>query len=205
MNLEEAKKRHVEFLTGQLVSHVKIVKSYFVDDEEDGCFYHDVIDQESTLNHTVSTLENAKGIEVISVITAASDPEALFKKQGGVFTDFIKHITNPDHVWNHEKYVGSRNLSGSEAGMESSVRFQYCHGNAFAEGYVGNLKFRIYYSQLQGFQVYVKHLNADLPVQDAVSRPVTFHPDGSGISNTYNPNKLDIIQWVVNHFHNRKV
>lgn len=117
---------------------------------------------------------------------------------GGVFTDFIKHITNPDHVWNHEKYVGSRTLNGSEHGIESSVRFQYCRGNAFAEGYVGNLKFRIYYSDLQGFQMYTQPIENKEDIQIG-NRPVTFHSDGKGLGLGQG-----IIQFAVEHPINRK-
>lgn len=116
---------------------------------------------------------------------------------GGVFTDFINHIIAPDHVWNREKYIGSRTMNGSENGMESSVRFQYCRGNAFAEGYVGNLKFRIYYSHLQGFQVYIQHIELKGEITEDTP-PKLCSPNGTG-----NGEIKEIISYFVNHYQNR--
>lgn len=118
---------------------------------------------------------------------------------GGVFTDFINHIINPKHVWDHEKYVGGRTLNGSENGIESSVRYQYCLGNAFAEGYVGHLKFRIYYSHLQGFQVYTRPIIYKGDIQEEDSRPDRWHSNGTGLDE-----EKDIIPFFVEHPVNRK-
>lgn len=70
------------------------------------------------------------------------------------FTEMVEYLTDPDNVWNPEKYIPSRTLNGNSFGKESMIRMQYVRGAGFAEGYVGNYKFILYYSNIQGWQLH---------------------------------------------------
>jgi hypothetical protein len=70
------------------------------------------------------------------------------------FTEMVEYLTDPDNVWNPEKYVPNRTLNGNSFGKESMIRMQYVRGAGFAEGYVGNYKFILYYSNIQGWQLH---------------------------------------------------
>lgn len=70
------------------------------------------------------------------------------------FTEMVEYLTDPDNVWNPDKYIPSRSMHGHSFGKESQIRFQYVRGAAYAEGYVGNWKFMLYYSNLQGWQLH---------------------------------------------------
>lgn len=70
------------------------------------------------------------------------------------FNEMVDYLIEPDNVWNPEKYIPTRTLNGHSFGQESQIRFQYVRGAAYAEGYVGNWKFELYFSNLQGWQVH---------------------------------------------------
>lgn len=70
------------------------------------------------------------------------------------FREMVDYLTDPDNVWNPEKYIPTRTLNGRSFGQESQIRFQYVRGSAYAEGYVGNWKFELFFSNLQGWQLH---------------------------------------------------
>jgi len=96
-------------------------------------------------------------------------------ERSGEFGKFLDHILNPDHVWDNDKYLAGRRVSGTVFGQEADFRYTYVLGNAFLEGHIGDSKVRIYYIKLQGFQIYLGPLGEPLDQHD--QRPVTFHPD----------------------------
>ena len=70
------------------------------------------------------------------------------------FTDMVNYMVDENNVWNPGRYIPNRTLNGFSFGQESGFHYQYCRGNAYAEGFVGNLKFMLFYSHLQGFQLH---------------------------------------------------
>lgn len=70
------------------------------------------------------------------------------------FSEMVDYLTDPDNVWDSTKYIPSRTMNGHSFGKESQFRFQYVRGAAYAEGYMGNYKFMLYYSNLQGWQLH---------------------------------------------------
>lgn len=70
------------------------------------------------------------------------------------FGYMVDYLIDPDNVWNPEKYIPSHMLHGHSFGQESQIHFQYVRGAAYAEGYVGNWKFKLFFSNLQGWQLH---------------------------------------------------
>lgn len=82
--------------------------------------------------------------------------------------DIVAYMMDENNVWNPEKYVQNRTLSGKSFDQESLIRFQYCRGNAYAEGHVGNFRFQLYFSNLQGFQFHVLSTMDGTPLKPKV-------------------------------------
>lgn len=70
------------------------------------------------------------------------------------FTEMVEYMIDPDNVWNPEKYVQQRTLNGQSFGKESLIRMQYVRGAGYAEGHMGNVKFMLFFSNLQGWQLH---------------------------------------------------
>lgn len=71
--------------------------------------------------------------------------------------DYIDYITNPDNIWNPEKYLNSRRISGvTGEGTELQFTYSYVLGNSYMVGNIGkgfSTKVEVFYRDLQGFQV----------------------------------------------------
>jgi hypothetical protein len=96
-------------------------------------------------------------------------------ERSGELGKFLSYITDSENVWDKEKYVASRRVSGTVFGQEADFRYMYVLGNAFLEGHIGDSKVRIYYLKLQGFQIYLGPLGE--PLDQHGQRPITYHPD----------------------------
>jgi len=96
-------------------------------------------------------------------------------ERSGELGKFLSYITDSENVWDKEKYVASRRVSGTVFGQEADFRYMYVLGNAFLEGHIGDSKVRIYYLKLQGFQIYLGPLGE--PLDQHGQRPLTYHPD----------------------------
>lgn len=70
------------------------------------------------------------------------------------FNEMIDHFTDPDNVWDPKRYVANHAVYGQSFGKESQIRYQYVRGSGYAEGYVGNWKFKLFFSDLQGWQLH---------------------------------------------------
>jgi len=91
---------------------------------------------------------------------------------------FADHVFNPNNVWDPEQYIQNRTMSGKLTGhcSDSSLRMQYCHGNSYAEGYLGDTAIRIFGSNLQGYQIWVFPLGLDFKEAQSTRRPLYVHP-----------------------------
>lgn len=65
-------------------------------------------------------------------------------EQRNIFKEFVDYVFDQDHERQRDKFLGGRVLNGFAFGVEANLRFQYCAGGYFAEGWIGSLKFRIY-------------------------------------------------------------
>jgi hypothetical protein len=99
----------------------------------------------------------------------------MAKKRPDDLADILFHCFDPSNVWNFEHYV-DRTLSGSSVGQDCSLKFRYVRGSAFVNGYIGNTSIRIYYSNLQGFQVYHAPLG-EKPLEGDGIVPSTFRTE----------------------------
>lgn len=70
------------------------------------------------------------------------------------FREMVDYLADPDNVWNPAKYVANHAVYGHSFGQESQILYQYVRGAAYAEGYVGNWKFELFFSNLQGWQLH---------------------------------------------------
>lgn len=96
--------------------------------------------------------------------------------ESNVLAEFALYVSNKANTWQPERYLPKRVLNGQAFGKESSLSFQYVLGNAYLEGYIGDVRLRIFYRDLQGFQVYTSLK----PPAREMERPATFHPSTSG-------------------------
>lgn len=85
-------------------------------------------------------------------------------KNPGVFGEFMDYITTADHIWNPDKYIQSRTMNGESYGQETVLRFQYVLGNAYADGHVGNWRFRVFKTHAT-FQLYLTQAGQPWPDQ----------------------------------------
>jgi len=70
------------------------------------------------------------------------------------FVDYLAYVFDESNRYKREKYTGGRTLNGFAFDLECSIRVQYCVGSSYAEGWIGNLKFRIYICPLKGYRAY---------------------------------------------------
>jgi len=68
------------------------------------------------------------------------------QKNEDILAQYLNYVGNHSFVWNKDKYVQRRVLDGKVGEKEGHIVFQYCLGGAYAEGWFGNVKFRIYSS-----------------------------------------------------------
>ncbi len=74
-------------------------------------------------------------------------------KQCG-FRQYVEYVTDPNNIWNHEKYLQGRSVSADCFNdLDSKFNYQYCLGTSFLIGYIGKARFKIFQTP-QGFQVY---------------------------------------------------
>lgn len=71
------------------------------------------------------------------------------------FLEYVDYVYDGANKYKREKYTGGRTLNGFAFEQECSIRVQYCVGSSYTEGWIGNLKFRIYICPLEGFRAYV--------------------------------------------------
>lgn len=96
-------------------------------------------------------------------------------ERSGELGKFLSYITDPENVWDKDKYLSSRRVSGTVFGQEASFTYMYVLGNAYMDGYIGDSKVRVYYLKLQGFQIYLGPIGE--PLDQHGQRPLTYHPD----------------------------
>lgn len=113
---------------------------------------------------------------------------------GGPLTKFVDYVTNKDHIRNHEKYLMSRCERGTESGLEAWIKFQYVFGRAFGEGYVGNLKFRVYYDFDTGFELFYVPFTSGLRLERQGETPMVFNTDPNQPGN-----EKEFIKFLVEH------
>lgn len=65
-------------------------------------------------------------------------------KVSDIIKDFVDYVFDTANIFDREKFLGGRNVTGDAFGKEANLRYQYCSGGYFAEGWAGNIKFRIY-------------------------------------------------------------
>lgn len=113
-------------------------------------------------------------------------------QQNAVYNDLspvkyvFDYISDPKHVWDQNKYV-SHNVTGiTENGLKADFNLQYCLGAAFVEGKIGNMFFKMFYRDNQGYQIYVGESKAEV---DSLGR-TTFSAPYHG--------KDDAIDYLVN-------
>lgn len=70
--------------------------------------------------------------------------ENSLSEEGGVITEAIMYVFNKNYVNKSEKYTGGRTLSAKAFGGESVLRIQYVYGSFFIDGYIENMKLRVY-------------------------------------------------------------
>lgn len=80
------------------------------------------------------------------------------------FRRFISYISDERHVWDKEKYVPLRSCNGNSFNLESAFQFQYCVGNAFAKGRLGDFRFMLFKDH-QGFVLHIAPINQPLPTE----------------------------------------
>lgn len=91
------------------------------------------------------------------------------------FRRFVNYITDSKHVWDPDKYVSKRVCNGSSFNLESRLEFQYCLGNAYARGHIGDFRLVIYKTHDQ-FVVHIAPLSQALPTEPTF----TCHTDTPG-------------------------
>lgn len=89
------------------------------------------------------------------------------------------HMVNPDNVWNPDRYA-HRPIAEPVDGKEFFGLYQYVRGSGYFDGVCDGLFLRIYFSNLQGFQIYV---NADRNLLEQTP-PKTFHQ--TSVDEVYN-------------------
>lgn len=72
------------------------------------------------------------------------------------FIEFLEYVTKSD-PYNVDAFVTTRTVVGTSFGRESTVRYSYLLGNAYATGYIGDLNFRIFMDAIKGIQFYVNN------------------------------------------------
>lgn len=97
------------------------------------------------------------------------------KPKGNILEQFVQYVTDKENVWDPNRYLKSRTLSGLVFNQESQLSFQYVLGNAYMEGYVGDLTLQVFYHGLNGFQAIIHGAGEALPVT-----PLPFHPSRGG-------------------------
>lgn len=70
------------------------------------------------------------------------------------FLEYVDYVFDESNKYKREKYTGGRTLNGFAYAQECSIRVQYCVGSSYAEGWIGNLKFRIYICPLKGYRAF---------------------------------------------------
>ena len=73
------------------------------------------------------------------------------------FIEMIDFLTSQDsdQIYNPETYKQCSTFSGFAFGKESRFTLQYVMGNGYAQGSIGDHRFRLFWSHLQGFQLTV--------------------------------------------------
>ena len=113
---------------------------------------------------------------VIKLPTAIQKVLAFMaEKRDDDLAEVLFHSFDPTNVWKKDQYV-NRTQVGTSIGVESSLSFQYVRGSAFVNGWIDETAIRIYYSNLQGFQVHHAPLGAGSLEGDDIS-PSIFRPE----------------------------
>lgn len=76
-----------------------------------------------------------------------------------IFVEVLEHVLNTDNVQNHAKFLQGRVISGSICGKEAELRVQYCVGGFFVEGWIDNMKIRMYGDVYSFYKVYFCHIS----------------------------------------------
>lgn len=79
-----------------------------------------------------------------------------------IVVNFLDYVFDRDNIYKKEKYTGGRTMNGRAFGTEASMRLQYCMGGFFAEGWAGEIKFRIYGNirdEREAWACHICHLN----------------------------------------------
>lgn len=76
-----------------------------------------------------------------------------------IFLEYVDYVFDDKNKYKREKYLGNRIMNGTAYSLEASIRLQYCVGSSYAEGWIGNLKFRIYICPYIGYRAFA--CNAD--------------------------------------------
>jgi hypothetical protein len=88
-------------------------------------------------------------------------PEAAIAPVNAI-NAFVDYITNKEHVWNPEKYIAIRNVSGvTENGTEFKFSYSYTIGASYMSGRLGKDfdKIEVFYRSTQGFQIKLSRNN----------------------------------------------
>lgn len=107
-------------------------------------------------------------------------------------SQYAQHVTEPEHVFDPEKYVSNCSLTGMSLMFLTAITFQYVRGNSYLTGYLNDCRIEIFGSHLQGYQVYLWHRGEREDIVRSNMSPEVFHTP------TANPAQalLDFIEQV---------
>lgn len=69
------------------------------------------------------------------------------------FIDLVNYVSKQEDIYDPETYKQSSMMSGKAFDEECRINYTYVAGTAFAAGFIGNTRFRLWYNHLQGFQM----------------------------------------------------
>lgn len=113
-----------------------------------------------------------------------------------IFADLLDHVLDTDNVRNHEKYLQGRVTSGSVFGKEASLRVQYCVGGFFVEGWIHNMKIRMYGAVYGGYHIYFCHVSETI---DEVNTKGNYTHGGLPRTN-WKKDLLELVEQKINEF-----
>lgn len=113
-----------------------------------------------------------------------------------IFVDMLDHFLDEANVRDPNKYLHGRVTNGKAFETEAQLRTQYCNGGLFVEGWIGNMKVRMYGRLYGGWDLYFGHISEAIDE----STDTLHHATGGLPRQSWKEDILEVVEEKLKHF-----